>query len=295
VTKYAEGAIFEEMLRKLRPQTSRSDLRWSGRITAFETARRVVLLTPMDQTPSDSEMDFARPPITEAVIERRFSVALAADVLDRLRQKFESGFPAVSQLMEFAVGVEGTHAQMSQSMSGYRLVNKEGTAIVVLTAQAIAYSSLAPYPGWAGFSAGAADMFRTVHDVLGYIPLARLGVRYVNRLDIPTSTDSDRMQLENYILVHPEYPEAILPELRAFTMQSVYFFEDLECLVTLNVASVPPPVPHHTSLLFDIDIGRNINVPQKEDDINILLNSIRREKNRIFNFCLTDRMKGMFN
>jgi uncharacterized protein (TIGR04255 family) len=243
---------------------------------------------------------YHRPPITEAVIERRFSSPLEPELLDTLRRKFEREFPAVSQMAELAiaVGSDGTQPHLSQTANGYRLVNQEGTAILILTHQAIAYSRLAPYPGWSNFNAAASAIFKSTHHILGHIPLGRLGVRYINRLDIPTFHHDGEVKpfpLQEYILVRPQYPEEILPALQIFTMQCVFFLQAIECMATINVASVPSPLPRHVSFLFDIDIGRNVNVPQKEGDIQTLLCDIRNEKNRIFDSCLTAKMKEMFN
>jgi uncharacterized protein (TIGR04255 family) len=254
----------------------------------------------MSEDQANVESGYARPPITEAVIERHFSTQLRSDQLDSLRRKFEHEFAAVSQMAELAiaVGADGKQPHLSQTEVGYRLVNQEGTAILILTRQAIAYARLAPYTGWANFNAGASAVFKSAHDVMGYIPLGRLGVRYINRLDIPISQENGvpkPFSLQEYILVQPQYPEEILPALQVFTMQCVFFLQQIECLATINVASVPSPVPRHISFLFDIDIGRNTNIPQKESEIQNLLNSIRVEKNRIFDSCLTAKMKGMFH
>lgn len=254
----------------------------------------------MAQDQADAEISFARPPITEAVIERRFAAPLSSDLLDQLRRRFEREFPAVSTLAQLAIELrpDGAQPQMSQTPGGYRLVNKEGTAILSLTNQAVSYSRVAPYPGWAEFSAGASAVFKSAHDIIGYTPLGRIGVRYINRLDIPIAQEDGLIkpfQLQDYILVHPQYPEDALPSLQLFIMQCVFFIQRIECSVTINVASVPSPVPHHAGLMFDIDVGRNTNVPQILEESHNLLNDIRKEKNRIFASCLTDKMKGMFN
>jgi len=141
----------------------------------------------MDQERLESDLNFARPPIIEAVIERRFASPITTDVMTELRQKFERDYPAVSQMVEvqLALAPNGSQPQVNQNAAGYRLVNQEGSAIIVLSHNAVMFARLAPYPGWAEFSAGASATFRTARDIMGYSTLSRIGVRYINRLDVP--------------------------------------------------------------------------------------------------------------
>jgi len=242
-------------------------------------------------------MDYARPPIVEAVIERRFVNPIEYKVVDELRRKFQGRYPAVTQTAEFAFALnpDGAAPEVRQHLVGFRMVSPDGTAIVIITTHAVAFSRLAPYPGWAKFSAGASATFRAARVVTGYVPLTRIGVRYINRLDLPIGEgDLPVTKLEDYILVRPEYPEALAPATRGFTLQCVFDVQAPDCTGTITVAPVPSPVPRHISVVFDIDIGRNGNVPSNERDINKLMGSIRNEKNRIFDICLTDRMKELF-
>jgi uncharacterized protein (TIGR04255 family) len=241
---------------------------------------------------------YPRPPIVEAVIERRFATPVDFDLVSELRKKFGREFPAVDQTAEFyfAFGSEGVQPQLRQTPVGYRLVHKAGTDIVVLTTQAIAYSRLAPYPGWTAFCARASEVFAVAHGVTGYVPLGRIGVRYVNRLDIRREKEDDLstpLRVEDYMLVYAQYPRDVISA-RGFTLQCVFDLPDAACIGTINVGSVPSPLPGHESFVFDIDIGRNSDVPQNERDIRELMDTIRSEKNRIFESCLTDRMKDHF-
>lgn len=100
--------------------------------------------------------------------------------------------------------------------------------------------------------------------------------------------------LEDYLLISPRYPEGVIPTINGFTLQCAFPLPLIECQATINMASVPSPVPNHASFIFDIDIGRAGSVPQREDDIAKLLNMVRQEKNRIFEACLTNKMKELF-
>ncbi len=97
-----------------------------------------------------SELYFARPPIVEAVIERRYSKPIDLATIESLRKRFEREYPAVGQLNEMSLAINpvGAPPQFSQNTIGYRLTNLAGNAIIVFTTHTIVFSRVAPYPGW---------------------------------------------------------------------------------------------------------------------------------------------------
>ena len=81
---------------------------------------------------------------------------------------------------------------------------------------------------------------------MGYRELSRVGLRYVNRLDIPVAFEAGAVipiRPKEYILIYPEYPEAVIPQVHNFTMQCVAPLPSIECTATINVATVQSPVP----------------------------------------------------
>jgi uncharacterized protein (TIGR04255 family) len=244
----------------------------------------------------ESELVLNRPPIVEAVIERRFTTPLTLEQMSALREKFERDYPAVSQLVEVQVTLSGQPGdkQAREAIAGYKLIDQEGTGIVLITTQAVSFARVAPYPGWVEFSGKASDIFRDARQTMGYSTIGRLGVRYINRLDIPFEEGEQVLRLPEYIVINVNYPEGVVPTPINTAIQCVTFLPAVQSSLTINVATVPSPVPNHRSFVFDIDIGRDIDVPQSEDEIALLLTSIRYEKNKIFRVCLTDKMMELF-
>jgi len=133
--------------------------------------------------------------------------------------------------------------------------------------------------------------------MMSYSKIGRIGVRYINRLDVPVGHGSGQpvsVQPRDYLLIYPEYPESAFGSVQDYTMQCVTALPGIASRATISVATTPSPVPHCESIIFDIDIGRETEVPQREDQIFSLLDSIRVEKNRIFADCLTDKAKALF-
>jgi uncharacterized protein (TIGR04255 family) len=132
---------------------------------------------------------------------------------------------------------------------------------------------------------------------MDYSEIGRIGVRYINRVDIPIEYDSGKpipVRLEDYLLIYPEYPESVFGPVQGYTMQCIAPLPGIMSRATISVATTQPPAPRFGSVIFDIDIGRESEVPQREDEITGPLNSFRNEKNRIISNCLTEKAKALF-
>jgi uncharacterized protein (TIGR04255 family) len=245
---------------------------------------------------TSAQRNYKRPPITEAVIEVQFANPIDLKIIDDSKGIFEKHFPGLNTIaVTSLVPVPNAPAPaIIHSHTGFRMDNADSTDIISFTTTAFAYSRLAPYHGWAAFSAAALDWYGRLRKKIGFVPLKRVGLRYLNRLDIPVAPMTP-IRLEDFITVEPRYPESELPVLQAFTMQTIHALPATGCVATITVASAVSPVPSHAGIIVDIDVARNESVPQSEDDIEILLETMRLEKNRIFELCITDATRELFN
>lgn len=252
---------------------------------------------PLAEFSTRSAGGYKRPPIVEAVIEFRMADLLPPDDVEKMRQKLSASFSNVLRIKQTQIQfhVPLGEPTINQAPSGYRMSDFEGLNIVVVTGQNISISRIAPYHGWNEFSTSVMSIFDKFRDEVGYVRIGRIGVRYVNRIDIPVRESTQVIRLEDYVRIQPQYPEADLPELQAFTMQAVFNLSNIRCTAAVSIASVPAPLQKFASLILDIDIGRNENVPQNGDEIRELLDAMRDEKNRIFEVSITDATRGLFD
>ena len=173
--------------------------------------------------------------------------------------------------------------------------NSDSTDIISITNAVIAYSRLAPYNGWNLFSAAALKVFDDFRKEIGLVQLKRIGLRYINRIDIPLLGLGEIVRLENYLTIQPQYPEDSFPPLQGFTMQNVFGLANNEGSATITLASVPSPLPMHMGIILDIDVARSQNLPKSQSDIRDLLNIMRHEKNSVFDSCITKATKELFD
>jgi uncharacterized protein (TIGR04255 family) len=243
---------------------------------------------------------YKRPPIVEAVIEVRFAEAVDAKDLEaciavlQARGRYETHKPIVNVgvKIDFSSGGRGQAVEPTERSTSHRLASADETEILILQPSSFAVSQLAPYPGWESFYGRFQRDWETWKQKVGYRKIIRLATRYINRIDIPKKTTT--IEETDYLQVHA----AMAPEfgpMGSYAVQASFPPDEAGCSLTLNTASVPSPLLGHVAIILDLDIAMDVNPPQKDADIETVLNVMRSKKNAAFEACLTDRARELFN
>lgn len=240
-------------------------------------------------------MLYSKAPITEATIDLR--IALPEDFTPGHLEAFQAPLgDAYSEKQDILVdewlvepGARG--ASYSNQQIGYRFVNADKRRIVQARRDGFAFSLLAPYERWEKFSQEARGIWEQFRDHVRPAAIGRLSVRYINRLDIPAAS----VELKKYLATVPEIADGMPQTIQSYFMQIVLPMEDAHATAIVNQALVPPPVPGTTSILLDIDLFRDQDVPQDEQGIWQAFEELRTAKNRIFDATLTQDAKELIS
>jgi uncharacterized protein (TIGR04255 family) len=240
---------------------------------------------------------YKRPPITEAVIEIRLEQELSRDVVDKLNVRFGADYPFSTRFGAVGVNLDllGRQAIFDEQASGYKLTSSDQTDILLVAATHFSCSRLAPYNGWEAFRARAQSEWKICKKITGYRKIQRLGVRYINRIDIPNGVE-DKIKPEIYFRVYPETPNMdVMPAIAGFTMQLIGTPGPDNCKLVINSGLVPSPLVGHTSVLLDLDLSLDRDVPQKEGELWDRIEAMRVYKNNAFEACITDSTRELFD
>lgn len=240
---------------------------------------------------------YSHPPITEAVIEVKFATPLDSTVFEKLNTKFNKSYPddKVIRSLQFALTVNAGDLNPQPSRSdgptGHRRSSADMTQLLVLWPDSFVISQLAPYTGWQVFFDRFTRDWKVWKRSKGFREINRIGVRFINRIDIPV--ENGIAQHEQYLNIYPKLPDSIAT-VGSYAVQTLSRFEDIHCMLTINSASVPSPLLEHVSFMLDIDIAKETDLPQNDSEIFQLLNKIREKKNKIFEDCIGDRARELF-
>lgn len=248
---------------------------------------------------------YARPPITEAVIELRFDPVISQDALAKFVRDVQGQYPTAELSYEVTVelNVPASGAEPAATpkkiFAGYKITGRNETDLILLAADRIATVRLAPYCGWEQFLEIAQNNYAMLKKRCGYRKIVRVATRYVNRIDIPIrrsdSVDAAKsIDTTKYLLLEPRIPE-IIPSVSSFSSQFVGYVPEIDGKVLVNAATVSSPLIDHVSLLLDIDLFKDQNIPQKDNELWNLLATLRNQKNMMFEAFVTDQARELFD
>jgi uncharacterized protein (TIGR04255 family) len=240
---------------------------------------------------------YPKAPITEALIEVQFGVAQGIGTLQKASKQLGEFYPSEEMLqnIEFRVDAanpKNSEARVDENARSYRRMSANVSELVLLMPSSFVVSQLAPYPGWQIFLERFSRDWQIWKRIVGYVKISRVGVRYINRLDIPSGKGSIRPA--DYLNVYVKTPE-LFGEHRAYGCQAEMVLDSSNFKLILNSGGVPSPLAAHTSLLLDIDIIKDDDPPQKDDELIAVLSSIRESKNMVFENLVTDAARELFS
>jgi uncharacterized protein (TIGR04255 family) len=242
-------------------------------------------------------MPYARAPITEAVIELRFAVTFPKATIEDAGRRLRNEYPFLDQenVVQFKLEPAAQKAEPTSSWLGVKLSSLDRADSVFFRQNTFVCSRLAPYTGWDDFFVRTLRAWEAWRKSAGHTALSRIGVRYVNRIDVPVQIGAV-VKLEDYLNVFPKSPDDLRAPMSGYAMQVVRPLEVDDCVLSLNTATVtPPPLIGFASFLLDLDVFREANLPQRDDDMWDIVTRMRAHKNRIFESCITDRARALFD
>ncbi|MFH1158735.1 MAG: TIGR04255 family protein [Pseudomonadota bacterium] len=247
---------------------------------------------------SKKSKNYKKPPIVEAVIEVRFTGSLNEQQLKKLvsQQKTKFSIHKIEQTEVIVSNKENSEPQVEtkKSLVGYKLIdNADSSNIIQIKQNAISVSRLPPYESWAELI----ETFKKYYDLYTqkkFSTISRIGVRYINRIDIPTS-EGKLIKLEDYFKIFPKVPETKFPALNRFLVQTIAAL-DKNRVLTVNVQSAnETPLLNHVSIIFDVDVAQLANLPVTTSKLYELLGEMGDKKNSLFEDLLTPKCKKLFN
>lgn len=183
---------------------------------------------------------------------------------------------------------------------GYAFRTEDGQRIFSARLDGFDFSIGPPYGRWEEFRDEARRLWTLFKNVSELTEVARVALRYINRIDIPTDVPTeDSVKLDNYLKIYPEVPDdwptGLL--LQNFFMQVQAWQEDLNCNLIVNQAPGRPPGPGIVSIRLDFDLFKErYEEPwliDNEEEIWRFLEKLHERKNELFETSIKDATRRL--
>jgi len=239
---------------------------------------------------------YKKPPIIEAITEIRLANPIGERLLEKANKAFAKHYPDGTVMQQMQVSFEpsprnGEMVTRTTSVNHYRRSNDHEHEIVLLTHQSFVFSEIAPYSGWDSYMGRFMRDWPAWRKIAGPLPIARVGMRYMNRIDVP-DTASNWVETD-YLNVSMRIPH--LGRMNSYATNVAYEFSEIFGGAIINSGLIfPSPISGYKSLLLDIDVYSDKELPQKSEDLFKLMRGMREKKDELFEALVTDRCRELF-
>lgn len=240
-------------------------------------------------------MHYDNPPIQEALldIQVQYSPEFNIDSLESVYDSIKETLPLKEPIGSYTVtlGPEGNSS--TQGIDGYLFKAGEGDKVLQLTSRGFTYSKVNNYSTWEEFMAEAQTFWNAYIETIHPSMIKRIGVRYINKINIPSS-ESSSVDLGTYFKLFPESIGLNQP-VESF-VRYVYQEDSINCIVT-HVMNPTLNTSTTKGAILDIDAFKETSIEVSSDFSNLtdLLNSLRSIKNKYFAAAITEETEALFS
>lgn len=226
-------------------------------------------------------------PIVEAVLD--FRVMPSSGALERVLKPIKAlgpTYPNASEFenVRFMVGVQqgAVHQSHAASPEGLRYQSADSRWVALFAQSGFTLSRLEPYATWDEFLGEARRVWIEYVATAQPQRVVRIGVRYINRLDLPIEDDFDL-----YLGAGPRVPTTMPQLVSGFFSQIMVPYSDLNAsaLVTLRHEGGRGPV------VLDIDVmAEGLTYSPEDDSLWAKVHQFREIKNDAFFGSITEKL-----
>ncbi len=244
---------------------------------------------------------FPNAPIKEAIVEFKINPLPESnlEILESLHEKIKNDYPQkrAKHRWESSMKVENermvSSTQRHIGQDGFLFQSDNNEQVVQFTLDGFTFNRLRPYPpeGWPVIREEAHKLSSLFLDSISPTKIIRVGLRYINQIDIPLSN----VDLTEYLTKGPDIPQDLPQALEQYLTRIVIPIPEFGAKAIITQAGPQKPSPSVTSLILDIDVFSDVNLVSRDNSkIWEIFDRLRDLKNRIFRASITPKAEELF-
>lgn len=239
---------------------------------------------------------YKNPPVVEALIDIQVESAAKVDPaeLARVHAGEEERYPLRETMMTSSAAVDlatGTQIRASQELIGYRLVSSGRNKMVQLRTNGFTVNRLPPYERWEEMRDEAKRLWPKYAKAVRSGTVKRIAVRYINRIDLP----GPKGDMTQYFRVYPELPAELPHQVTGFVMRlEIPQTHPPGATLVLSQGRVESPRPEVVSILLDLDLFLQVNLPLDSDELWPVMERLHERENDLFEGFITPSTQEIF-
>ena len=244
-----------------------------------------------------SERRYRKPPVIEALCEIVFSGSSWDDTVpglfyERIKNNYPSKRQRTVQQAQITLGPEQAFAGVRHLPPVMQFASDEKHRVIQVARDLLVVNQLTPYPHFWEWEPDIVRCFRIYRELAQPKKVARLGLRYLNRVVLP----GPRVLLEDYFRVYPSLPEEVGEAHGSFLLRVEVPQRADGHTVLITFGSAPAPPDEEAAVAFMLDLY-DIREIQDAIDEDTMMEEVRRAHENIvvaFENSITGRLRGLF-
>lgn len=250
---------------------------------------------------------YENPPVTEAIARLRWAEPLAwtmttaGVLLEHLKDSYPEEPRAQAVLQAGVFGdlgdqaADGAPAPRSFGVrSGPQRIlysAEDGSRLLGVAPEDLSVHGLRPYEGWESIEERLIEGCGRVPKALGLAEpsFSQVGLRYINSVDIPSTT----FRFSDYLTIDRQFPDGFPEATTGFLDRSEMKFLENDVFFAFTWASTEGP-PDCSSFILDIDLVASLDDPVDLGTAMEMLRDLKRREGRAFEALLKDSLRELF-
>ncbi|MBI5208123.1 MAG: TIGR04255 family protein, partial [Candidatus Firestonebacteria bacterium] len=167
---------------------------------------------------------------------------------------------------------------------------KDKTALIQLGIDLLVINHLKPYPTWKSYKPLILDNLNKYNDLAKPKGLKRIGLRYINKIDISEISAN----MADYFNYYPNLPKDLPQVHESFNTQIGIPYEQNRDMMFLNFNSILTDKQDAISFLLDLDYSMRMPGKVNFNEIDDWLEKAHNVIENTFESCITNKLRTLF-
>lgn len=241
-----------------------------------------------------NQREYANPPVVEALCEVYFADSRWDDTVpgrffDRVQSMgFSEKEPVQRHEAQVHLGAPSGPTPVVRQDTRMRFRSADRARVVQIESDLVVVNQLRPYPTFADWSPSVLAVARTFAELVEAAGVSRIGLRYINRINLPGS----RVNLREWFMVAPQIPSAWEDTSGSFLIRvERKVAENLGLILTFGSA---PSAAGESSFMLDLYAVHTLQAPASVESLPPLLEDAHACIEDAFEGSITESLRARF-
>lgn len=239
---------------------------------------------------------YKNPPLVEALCEFQFVPSQSWDltVLGLIYEKVKGKFPHRQQQtgigVQFKATEKGLEHVMEPAPPRMQFLKEDRKALIQVAPDLLVINQLSPYQAWVKFKPMISEALQIYKEVANPKGFRRIGLRYINRIDIKAKL----IKIEEYLNFYPRTPEDMPQYHTNFISRVEITYTNNRDRMLVTASSIPSQNDNTTSVILDIDYIMGTSEAVASEDLEEWIEQAHTAIEKAFESCITDKSRILF-